>query len=344
MLEQPHAILEVPTPWMQSPRDGDRQRAMFSALESSVRSAGVAPALEEIEFGTTFVRRPSPDRGFRLSYHSCGDSRHVWRIKETPIPWFYSFDRLGFAGWSELWRRQEAIRPMVERIDQDEASDYCSKIASWLSGENLSKYFQGDSPPPEIDGFVLFPLQISGDIVARLSRVDQFQALLSAARYAARHRHPLVVKRHPYCTSRLIKYALRILPRVNPYVHVTNASVNALLDRCDAVLVSNSGVGLEALARNKTVFSFGRSEYEWATERLHGSSDIERAFTPNRARATGLGVKFVYFFLKYHCFDARDQRTIERCLTIADSAASSDTWCERNLFDENNATFWTAGH
>src|SRR5690606_14349617 len=127
-----------------------------------------------------------------------------------------------------------------------------------------------------------------------------------AAYYARRRKMLLVVKRHPYCNSPTIAAALAFESATNPYVKLTNASVQQILPACSAVLVANSGVGFEALIHEKPVYSFAYSEYEAYASRIFELDDIGRAFDLQRGDSGihARGARLVHFFLNQMCFDA----------------------------------------
>lgn len=320
--------LEVPTPWLESPRDGDRNRLMFDAVQQCLRDRAHAVTCAEIPFGTSFSPKVAPDGGFRIAYHSCGDARHVWRLKETPVPYFYSFDRLGFAAWSEAAVCRERLRDVLERVASEEARAGCRGIVQWLDGEGLSKYRQDGKGSIPSEPFVFFPLQVRRDVVARFARIDPLVALREAARAARRQRVPLVVKRHPYCASPIVAAALRAACFANPWVILTDAPVNRLLAGCGSVLLSNSGVGIEALLRGKPVHAFGRSEYEVAVAPVDRPADVQGAFRFGEDERVDTGFRFAWYYLRRMCFDCRDAESVARQIDFAEYCARHDIWCE----------------
>jgi hypothetical protein len=325
---------EVPRPWLESSRDGSRNQAMFDALLGALKERDYALDHEEISFGSTFRHRVAPPGGFRLSYHSCGDSRHVWRLKESPVPWFYSFDRLGFSGWGETAVSQEKYRALLQDADDAAAARFCAATVGWLSSGNLSKYRQSSTSTPLPGNFVFFPLQVRNDIVARFTRLDPLAVMRRAARVARKKRIPLLVKRHPYCTSPLVGSSIALARAGNPYVIETPASVNELLARCTSVLVANSGVGFEALLRGKPVYSFAGSEYAGFSNPVNTLDEIELAFEHQPGATVPSGLRFASFYLNTMCFDARDPQAIRRLLDVAEVSARGDAWCEDARPDE----------
>lgn len=328
-------VVEVPRPWLESSRDGARNQAMFEALLGVLAERNYALEYEDIVFGSTFRRRVAPPGGFRLSYHSCGDARHVWRLKESPVPWFYSFDRLGFSGWCETAVAQEKYQSLMKDADEQAADRFCADTVAWLSAGNLSKYTQDSTGDALPERFVFFPLQIRNDIVARFTRLDPLAVLRTAARIAKARQTHLVVKRHPYCRNPVVGLSIKLARIGNPYVIETSSSVNALLGGCNSVLVANSGVGFEALLRGKPVYSFAASEYAGFSEPIDALDDVESAFAFPPHTTAAIGRRFATFFLKSMCFDARDPQSIRRLLDVAETSALRDVWSEESRCDES---------
>lgn len=299
-------ILERPVTWLQSDRDGSRNRLMFDTLGAAARQHAESIIEIDTHYGQDFTPRKAPENSVLFSYHSVGNEPNVWRIKETAIPYFYQIDRRGYSGWSELAVEQQKHLEELGKIPTGEAEAFRVHISSWLQDENISKYAQSNLAAPTRSSFVFFPMQVRSDAVAVHNRLDPLKVLRAAARTARRQRKILVVKRHPYCTSKAIGIHLRVLARTNPYVLVSDASVNSLLRACDAVIVGNSGVGLEALVHGKPVFSFSASEYQAACFPLWCLSDLENSAFGASPPLHPMASQFVSYFLKQRCFDARN--------------------------------------
>ena len=187
---------------------------------------------EPTRYGSDFVARTPPVNGILLSFHSVGNAINVWRIKETPIPYFYGIDRLGYSGWSELAVWPDLHGGRIDLQDDQESEAFCHELTNWLKANNLSKYRQSEDARVLPDQFVFFPMQVANDVVAKHNRLDPVAVLGKAAWSARRSGVPLVVKRHPYCRSWRVAGWLKWLATANRHVHVTNASVTRLLPAC----------------------------------------------------------------------------------------------------------------
>lgn len=306
-------VLEKPITWLESERDGDRNRLMYSVVLQALRNLCANVTEINTQYGNVFSERTAPEDGVLISYHSVGKSSNVWRLKETPIPFFYNLDRLGYSGWSELSVDMKRYETIVAERDAERSEAYCKNLSEWLIRENLSKYAQAHTTSSVGSGFVLFPMQVRTDSVAAHNRIDPLAVLRVASSACRRQRKRLLVKRHPYCTSKQISFWLRLESTINKYVDLTDASVTALLPACDAVLVGNSGVGLEAIVYGKPVYSFARSEYDMAAYQLYNKSDVQNVLSKTPSRHPN-GYKFADYFFSERCFDVRDPNDVLRKL------------------------------
>ncbi len=319
--------VEIPARWMYSRRDGERNRLMFESLKKGLERFNLNLSFEKIPYGVSFRPRTAPKDGFTLSYHSVGNVPHVWRIKETPVQFYYSFDRMGFSGWSELSINPNYHRKQLDQIDSDLAATFTRKLRTKLITSNTSKYKQTDKPFTLDEPFVFYSLQMPNDIVSSLYKVNAFKVLQHAALLAKEKRIKLVVKRHPYCLNPKVSWELFKATYNNPYVIKTSASIHKILPLCSSVLVANSGVGFEALIHGKRVYSFGSSEYELATTSLKSISDIEQIFSFNQSTINSTLInRFVYYFLKRCCFNVNDANDIDNKLQRAIDAVNRDAW------------------
>ena len=327
-----NVAIEIPKPWLESPADGDRNQVMFSALCHVANENHYSCQWNEIAFRSEFLRRSAPDNGFRLSYHSVGDIRHVWRIKETAIPYLYTFDRLGFSGWAETSQFPERFINCISKVPNDQADAFCRDTRDWLIANNLSKYEQNDFKENTLpEDFIFFPLQLRNDIVSQFCFLDPIKVLIETSKISRERKQFLIIKRHPFCNNRLISTALKIVKINNPYIIISNASVNQLLQGCSSVIVANSGVGLEALIHGKPVYSFAKSEYEQGTTQFKNISDLRPLLDNHENTKSGWANKFIYFFLKRMCFDARNHDTIRKSIQVAEHSLREEIWCEKPI-------------
>lgn len=237
-----------------------------------------------------FERRPGLDRavsswlhdGIYYAYHAEQPGRRSYCFKRGGLPFLWHLDPCGYSGWAEIAVRPEA-QARAAGFDPDRARAVIASYRQKMQAENLSLLPQPDRETEteaelaRLGSFVFYPLQVNDDMVLKLAAIPQYEALRTAARLAGERRRVLVIKRHPLCRSPLIAELLEEV-RGLPHVHVSEASANTLLERCGAVLVTNSSLGLHGLIWGRPVISMGRSEYAHMTCRITSASEIARAF------------------------------------------------------------------
>jgi SAM-dependent methyltransferase len=309
--------LEVPVTWLPSSLDGDRHRQMFARLCCALAKKPLTIKMSPVSHGMHHIPRTAPEGGMVLSYHSCGDGDNIWRIKETPIADWYSFDQNGFSGWSSLARFPERHAAAIEAMDVQASLSYTAHIRTTLRQHNKSKFQQSNEPFSMNRPYVYLPLQIIDDPVSQFYRMDALAVLQRAAELADSTGIPLVVKRHPLCRSKTIADALHNIGERFRNVVISKASVHQHLDGCSAVLVANSGVGLEALMYLKPVFSFGASEYELATIPISTLDEVEKAFAPAMPDVRARCAQFIKYYLEECCFSILDPASVDRCIDRA---------------------------
>ncbi|WP_250481592.1 hypothetical protein [Caballeronia sp. NCTM5] len=303
----PWVEVEVPSAWCEHPLVGEPHRLFVANLFGILADLDAVVHTKYVRSGDDFV--PRTTNSVLFSYHSVGDAPNVWRIKEGPLPYYFSFDRRGYSGWSEIAHSGD-MYAQAQQMDLEEARRIVRKAREESVGRNVSKY-----PQPSISvsnlpsGFVFFPLQITSDTVLKLSRLDYFDVLDAAVRTAQERRQALVIKRHPLCTDEKMESALEKL-RDAPFVTITEASVHQCLAGARSVLCCNSGVGFEALLHGKPVFSFGESDYNAAAERIARIEDVSSVFDAKTAVTADTRDRFIAYFLTRYCFDARSSEQI----------------------------------
>lgn len=313
--------LEVPEFWFTVAADGDRHSRMFAELCAGLGRRSLTANLSIVPFGSYQAPRKAPANGICISYHSVGDGPNIWRVKETPIVGWYSFDQNGFSGWSSLGRFPEQHAAAIDAVETALALKEVGQLRHMLRASNSSKYTQSNQPFDAGRPFVYLPLQLLDDPVSQFYRFDVIEVLRYCAALAERTGQLLVVKRHPLCKSDIIGAELERLRHANKNVLISDASIHEHLSRCRAVVVANSGVGLEAMMYGKPVFTFATSEYELGAYPCGSLEDIGRAFAPNLPEDDGRGARFLFYYLSQCCFSIYNRETVDRCIARALSDA-----------------------
>jgi len=285
---------------------GNTYPRMLARVCEALAQRDLVVAFQLSSTRATFAPRTTPDSGFRIAWHSIGEEPNVWRVKDAAIPGYYLFDRTGFSGWAEIGRYPERLRPLIDRVDANVARSFVKDLRRTLVEKNVSKYPQSDEAFVAPGPFVFFPLQSLDDTVVALQRFPTLDVLEKAAVIAREKKKHLVIKRHPRCTNERVADAIARMVKDNEYVLRTGASIHAILQACDAVLVANSGVGFEALIHHRPVYTFGGSEYELVTRKLATLEDVASAFASSHAVDSDLVDCYLAYFLRQNCFSPDD--------------------------------------
>jgi Capsule polysaccharide biosynthesis protein len=265
---------------IERPSNFDRQtdsRLSFELYASNIMSAarrrGLDVEIVSIPGKSYFAPRVAKPETVLFSFHSVGLSPHVFRIKPGYVKPYFTFDRLGYAGFSEI---AVSSRLQQQSMKTSPASDrFATEFGKSFSEARVSKYRQTSKPDEDFGQYIFVPMQVDSDTVAALANFD-LPSWLSAISYVAeRSGKTVVAKRHPKCRSDYVTEF--IAKNRNPRLVFANGSIFDLIGGAENVLVTNSGVGFEALAMGKKVISAGRSDYAFLTRQCSRVDDIMEA-------------------------------------------------------------------
>lgn len=218
--------------------------------------------------------------GIHYAYHAKQPQAQSYCIKPGALPNLWYFDPAGYSGWSRLANSPEEQEASAS-FDPARAVASIELYRAKFAHENFSALQQSDNPLEdeisELGSFVFYPLQVNTDEVLKLGQFTQIEILKRVADLAQEHRMHVVLKRHPMCESLPIKNVVSSLTD-HPFIHISESSVHKLIEASRCLLVSNSGVGLQALIHGKAVYSLARSEYAHMTMPIASLGDIARVF------------------------------------------------------------------
>jgi Capsule polysaccharide biosynthesis protein len=219
-----------------------------------------------------------------ISYHSisAGPGDLGMHIKETEDPTGFSFDRGGYSGWSAFGKIPLEDLALDE-ISTEEAERFFRECQERLIAKNSSKYAQSaeDEKEPLPERYVFLGLQVIGDSVQALARLPMLTMLEEVAATCRERNIPLIVKRHPLCSSKKVEEALKEGVK-NQAFKLSTASIHRLIAGSCATCVVNSGVGAEALLHEKPVYVFGASDYQQACYRISKRGEFREIFQPDK--------------------------------------------------------------
>ena len=238
------------------------------------------------------------------------------------IPNIFSIDNKGWCATASSY----PIRP-----DGDADSGVYEMLRARIKG-NISKFDQPAHKQTDLEpGYVFFPCQLPHDETIKYhSDVEVADALRGTMEWVRNYnslvseiekRH-IVIKGHPVNPGAMV--TLRqvysdMLPEMNGRAHwVDDMSIHQLIDNAKVVVTVNSGVGLEAILHGKSVFTFGRADYDTVTRSCPASlmgdkmpAAMELSYRDLNEEDIHIYKKFIDAWYNTH-YDYEDPRTFEK--------------------------------
>jgi len=203
-------------------------------------------------------------------------NKEVRYYMQSVFPFQFYIDSKGFAGGASRYPFDfDANREIPH------GSFYAQMQARAFSGE--SKFEQ----PPigkitvKCDGpYVLFLCQIPHDETIKYhSDVSVWDALKYTLEATKELNMPLVVKGHPVNPGSMVP--LQTLCKLYNHAHwVDNVSIHDLIPNAHAVVVVNSGTGMEAMLHKRPVVTFGRCEYDCVSNKATADNIVDILRSP----------------------------------------------------------------
>jgi len=231
------------------------------------------------QFTTEFVE--SLDADIVYIPHKSTDTfpvsgKEVRYYMQSVFPFQFYIDSKGFAGGSSRYPFDYDWN-----LEIPHGSFYAQMQARALAGE--SKFAQ---PPMgkitvESDGpYVLFPCQIPHDETIKYhSDISVLDALMATCEATKKLNMPLVVKGHPVNPGSMAP----LYQAVKQYDHVhwvDDVSIHDLIPNAHAVVVVNSGTGMEAMLHKRPVITFGRCEYDCVSNKATADNIVDVLRSP----------------------------------------------------------------
>ena len=231
--------------------------------------------------------------------------KEVRYYMQSVFPFQFYIDSKGFAGGASRY-------PFDFDKDREIApgSFYAQMQARALTGE--SKFEQ--PPISEITiksdaPYVLFLCQIPHDETIKYhSDVSVWDALDATLKATKELNMPLVVKGHPVNPGSMAP--LHSLCKLYKHVYwFDNINIHDLIPQAHAVVVVNSGTGMETLLHKRPIVTFGRCEYDCVSNKATADNivDVLRSpvFNEKEVRA---------FFESWYewTYDTRSSKSFER--------------------------------
>ncbi len=211
------------------------------------------------QFTTEFVE--SLDADIIYVPHKSTDTfpvreKNIFYYMQSVFPWQFYIDTKGFAGGASFY-------PLD--IDKDRTIPSDSFYAQMQNRAKLgeSKFSQ---PPSQIlylpKEFFFFPCQIPHDETIKYhSDISVLDSLVATCKATEKLNVPLIVKGHPVNPGSM-KSLHQAASKFKHVIWLDNVSIHDILPQAIAVVVVNSGVGMETLLHKTPVVTFGRAEYD----------------------------------------------------------------------------------
>lgn len=313
--EQSQIVVELPTDWMLNPVDGVRHRTFLTNVLGALSKLHPSIIVTDVPWGTDFVERTPPANGVLFSFHSVGEVRGVWRLKEAAIPPLYAVDRTGHSGWSEI-ANDVKLQEKAYSFDLEEAKVVIKNYKERFQSDKLSKYPQASLFDQDIRKYVFIPLQVQSDPVAKFADIDAISILKTASTLSFEAGIHVVVKRHPYCDSEAIAEFIESTTLTNPFFHSSQSNIHDLIENCLSVITVNSGVGLEALIHGKPVYACGLSEWYPASHGIKNAEELRLAFDKVQPKLSDKSISYIGYLLSEYWIDGLDFHAVSERMKI----------------------------
>jgi len=203
-------------------------------------------------------------------------NREVRYYMQSVFPWQFYIDSKGFAGGASRYPFEfDKDREIPPR------SFYTEMLVRALLGESKFEQPSVGKIAVESDGpYVLFLCQIPHDETIKYhSEVNVWDALKFTLEATKELNMSLVVKGHPVNPGSM--YPLQTLCKLYKHVHwVDNVNIHDLIPNAHAVVVVNSGTGMETLLHKVPVVTFGRCEYDCVSNKATADNIVDIIRSP----------------------------------------------------------------
>ena len=227
--------VETALPWIGLPSTvAHHIKALVKSIRFGLARLGARTTPRSTAIGQEFAERHLGDDAFLFSHHSIGAGEGICRFKHTYRSGYFTFDALGYAGFSQLARSPQML-DAAWALPPDAAVAFATALRRDQIEHNTSKYIQ----PPMSDagpepGYVFLALQAVGDTVIRLAPSDPKEFYRRVVEETGKAGLRCVVKRHPRCKRPDVSKFIASIADL-PHVTITELSINQLLPKAERV-------------------------------------------------------------------------------------------------------------
>lgn len=255
-----------------------------------------------------------PKNTLIFSTHTIGESNpQILRWKIGYLDKTITFDDRGYSGWSSLAENSDVI--FTNNYTKFVIEKNFKKLGKKYILKNISKYEQENNPFVFPEKFIFFPLQILQDTVMLQSNFEPLMLFKTVVEILNKKEIPLVVKRHPLCTDKLLEELLISYVNQNKIL-LFNGSIHDAISKASTIYVINSGVGFESLMHLKPVVSFGKSDYMSVTKHITSLEQIEKNpwYILDEEQKDKIKL-FLYYFINEKCIDLTNKKDVKKKIT-----------------------------
>lgn len=252
----------------------------------------------------------------RIGHHTFGHNKNSAHIKIAYLEDYSYVDGYGFGPFSEM-PSIDFFKSYMSNVGLKDVNRFYEKIYGQYCINEKSKFTQGNDiiNIKYSKNNIFYPMQTPDDTVMQASCLTQYQAIEIILDQIQGTKQLLLVKKHPMDTSDESKEFLKRIKN-NLNCQVVDANIHGLIRSSGLIVCTNSGVGLEALLHLKRVITIGRSDYEWATERVSSEAALIKQISQSGVTANPLNIKkFIYYFLNKHVCHINDDQAILKKLS-----------------------------
>jgi len=190
---------------------------------------------------------------------------NVMYYMQTVIPYLFTIDPKG-------WGASMSTYPCISMLE-GESNEIGFDLLKARAQDNYSKFKQPDHKDIKLpQDYLLYLCQLPHDETIRYhSRVTVEQAIEATCRATQELGLPLVIKGHPVNPGSM-EPLKQIANKYRHAIWLDDISIHQLIPGSRAVVVVNSGTGLESLLHHKPVITFGRADYDVVSNRVEGGN------------------------------------------------------------------------
>ena len=260
-----------------------------------------------------------------LVIYSHTTARHVrgfdgpqWFVKSTgPGKFHTTLDPLGYGPYSSITYE----KPPFDQVSDEEVERFFEEEAGRWGNTGDSKWGKGlfgNCEVPFEEYILVLTQTLRDETVTNMFFGDYLNSLKIVIHSLALTTDlPIVVKIHPWTDphkgfvngqpvpsgeTAITESVLTVISAISPKVHCFTGftSVHSFFPRARAVVLCNSGAGIEALLHKKPIISWGFPEYHWVTYDLRHACDMERALSLEWVNQQAAD-RFTYWYVTQYC-------------------------------------------